>query len=434
MNINRNDIYRDEIDFMISSSYGPGRYDDNYELKGQDYPYAYVRWTENRNIASYLDMITEGKINLDKLTPKVYTIDDAEQAYKQIENDPEGHILTLLSYKTDNQKNNQTAFLIGTAKVSRNDKIRIGLIGAGSFATSTLLPIIHKHSDKFYLKSIQNSSGDKALNAARLFKAEKVVSEPDEIFTDPEVDLVMICTRHNSHAHLVLEALKNGKHVFVEKPLAINRQELDEITQFYKQKESGIKLVLMVGFNRRFSQHAQEIRKKLINRSSPVLLRYRMNAGFVPYDSWVHEDGGRIIGEACHIIDLMLYLTDSEVSDYAVSALNPHGGRFKATDNRSISLTFKDGSVAVIDYFSCGNKEVSKEYLEVHYDNKSIFMDDYKSLKGYGIKVKELKTPLPAKGHEEEWIELYKSLKEGNWPIPLENILHTTKISFLAAE
>jgi predicted dehydrogenase/threonine dehydrogenase-like Zn-dependent dehydrogenase len=434
MHINRDDIYRNEIDFMISSSYGPGRYDDNYELKGQDYPYAYVRWTENRNIASYLDMIKEGKINLDKLAPKVYTIDDAEQAYKQIENDPEGHILTLLSYKTENQENNQTTFFTGTAKVSRNEKIRIGLIGAGSFATSTLLPIIHKHSDKFYLKSIQNSSGDKALNAATLFKAEKVVSKTDEIFTDPEVDLVMICTRHNSHAQLVLEALKNGKHVFVEKPLAINQQELDAILQFFNQKEIERKPVLMVGFNRRFSLHAKEIKINLNNRSSPLFLRYRMNAGYIPYDSWVHEDGGRIIGEACHIIDLMLYLTDSEVSDYAVSALNPNGGRFKAMDNRSISLTFKDGSVAVIDYISCGNKEVSKEYLEVHYDNKSIFMDDYKSLKGYGIKVKELKTQLPAKGHEEEWIELYKSLKEGIWPIPLEKILHTTKISFLAAE
>lgn len=434
MNINRNDIYRDEIDFMISSSYGPGRYDDNYELKGQDYPYAYVRWTENRNIGSYLDMLKDGKINLDKLTPKVYTIDNADQAYKQIEIDPEGHILTLLSYKSENQESNQTTFLTDTVKATRNDKISIGLIGAGSFATSTLLPIIHKHSDKFYLKSIQNSSGDKALNAARLFKAEKVVSEPVEIFTDPGIDLVMICTRHNSHAKLVLEALKNGKHVFVEKPLAINEHELDEIAQFYKEKESRIKPVLMVGFNRRFSHHAQEIREKLRNRSSPLLLRYRMNAGYIPYDSWVHEDGGRIIGEACHIIDLMLFLTDSEVSDYAVSALNPHGGRFKATDNRSISLTFKDGSVAVIDYFSCGNKEVSKEYLEVHYDNKSIFMDDYKSLKGYGIKVKGLITPLPSKGHEEEWIELYKSLKDGKWPIPLENILHTTKISFLAAK
>jgi predicted dehydrogenase/threonine dehydrogenase-like Zn-dependent dehydrogenase len=434
LHINRNDIYRDEIDFMISSSYGPGRYDDNYELKGHDYPYAYVRWTENRNISAYLDMLKDGKINLDKLKPKVYSIDYAEQAYKQIENDPEGHILTLLSYKSEHQENNQLSFITCKKNIVGNHKISIGLIGAGSFATSTLLPIIHKNSDKFYLKSIQNSSGDKALNAARLFKAENVVSEPGQIFTDPEIDLVMICTRHSSHAKLVLEALKNGKHVFVEKPLAINQQELDEIAEFYNQKESGIKPVLLVGYNRRFSQYAQEIKKKLINRSSPVLLRYRMNAGFVPYDSWVHEDGGRIIGEACHIIDLMLYLTNSEVNDYAVSALNTQGGRFKSTDNRSISLTFKDGSVAVIDYFSCGSKEVSKEYLEVHFDNKSIIMDDYKSLKGYGIKVKELKTPLPAKGHEEEWIELYKCLKEGNWPIPIENIIHTTKISFLVAE
>jgi predicted dehydrogenase/threonine dehydrogenase-like Zn-dependent dehydrogenase len=434
MNINRNDIYRDEIDFLISSSYGPGRYDDNYELKGQDYPYAYVRWTENRNIAAYLDLLNEGKINLDVLSPKVYTIDDAEQAYKQIENDPEGHILTLLSFKSEKHQNTQTTFFTSKSKASQNVKISIGLIGAGSFATSTLLPIIHKHSEKFYLKSIHNSSGDKALNAARLFKAEKVVSEPNEIFSDSEIDLVLICTRHNSHAKLVLEALKNGKHVYVEKPLAINQLELDEIEQFYKKNNDVIKPVLMVGFNRRFSRHAQEIKSKLIYRSSPLLMRYRMNAGFVPYDSWAHEDGGRIIGEACHIIDLMLYLTDSEVSDYVVNTLHSDLGRFKATDNRSISLRFKDGSIAVIDYFSCGSMELAKEYLEVHYDNKSILMDDYKSLKGYGIKVKEMKTPLPAKGHEEEWIELYNSLKVGNWPIPLENILHTTKISFLVAE
>lgn len=433
MNINRNDIYRDEIDFMISSSYGPGRYDDNYELKGQDYPYAYVRWTENRNIAAYLDMLTEGKINLEKLAPKIFSINDAEQAYKLIETDPEGHILTLLSFKDSNEAKEQNRYFIGKSKTARNGIINIGLIGAGGFATSTHLPIIHKHSDKFCLKSVYNSSGDKALNAARIFQAEKIVSEPEEVYCDSEVDLVLICTRHNSHAKLVLESLKSGKHVFVEKPLAINTHELAEIEEFYKANDGKYKPILMVGFNRRFSLHAQEIKNKLAHRSSPLLIRYRMNAGFVPYDSWVHEDGGRIIGEACHIIDLMLYLTDSEVTDYAVSALHPHGGRFKARDNRSISLTFKDGSVAVVDYFSCGNKEVSKEYLEVHYDNKSIFLDDYKSLKGYGIKVKELKSPLPAKGHEEEWIELYKSLMEGNWPIPLENILHTTKISFVVA-
>lgn len=434
MNIKRNDIYRDEIDFIISSSYGPGRYDDNYELKGHDYPYAYVRWTENRNIAAYLDMLNQGKINLEKLAPKVFSIDDAAQAYKQIEIDPEGHILTLLSFKDSNEAKAQTEYFIGTPKIARNGLVNIGLIGAGGFATSTLLPIIHKHSDKFYLKSIQNSSGDKALNAARIFNAEKVVTEPEEVYCDAEVDLVLICTRHNSHAKLVLEALKCGKHVFVEKPLAINSHELAEIEEFYKANDGKYKPILMVGFNRRFSLYAQEIKNKLNHRSSPLLIRYRMNAGFVPYDSWVHEDGGRIIGEACHIIDLMLYLTDSEITDYAVSALHPHGGRFKASDNRSITLTFKDGSVAVIDYFSCGSKELSKELLEVHFDSKTIIMDDYKSLRGYGVKVKELKSTLPTKGHEEEWIELFRCLKEGHWPIPAENIFDTTRISFLVAE
>jgi predicted dehydrogenase/threonine dehydrogenase-like Zn-dependent dehydrogenase len=434
MHINRDDIYRDEIDLMISSSYGPGRYDDNYELKGQDYPYAYVRWTENRNIAAYLNLVNEGKINLDPLSPKVYPIDDAEHAYKQIEIDPEGHVLTFLSFESIASYEPRTAFVTSATKASHNGKIRIGLIGAGGFATNTLLPIIHKHTDKFQLISIQNSSGAKALNAAKLFKAEKVVSKPEEIFSDPDINLVMVCTRHNSHAKLVLEGLKNDKHVFVEKPLATKLHELDYIKQFYKEEHGKNKPILMVGFNRRFSQYAGEIKSKLANRSSPILLRYRMNAGYVPYDSWIHEDGGRIIGEACHIIDLMLYLTDSEVTDYAVSSFNPNKGRFKASDNRSISLTFKDGSVAVIDYFSCGSKEASKEYLEVHFDNKTIFMDDYKLIKGYGVKVKELKSALPAKGHEEEWIALHNSLMTGSWPIPLESLIHTTRISILAAE
>jgi predicted dehydrogenase/threonine dehydrogenase-like Zn-dependent dehydrogenase len=434
MNINRNDIYRDEIDFMISSSYGPGRYDDNYELKGHDYPYAYVRWTENRNIAAYLELVKEGKINLEKLSPKVYKVDEAEEAYKQVETNPEGHILTMLAFEESIDQEEKQPIIVNPPKAVGNEKIRIGLIGAGGFATGTLLPIINKHNDKFYLKAVHDSSGDKALNAARLFKGEKVVNSPDEVINDPDVDLVMICTRHNSHAKLVLDGLQNNKHVFVEKPLATTLEELKDIEGFYRSHDGKDKPVLMVGFNRRFSQYASEIKAALSKRTSPALLRYRMNAGFVPYDAWIHDDGGRIVGEACHIIDLMLFLTGSEVTDYAVSSLNPNGGKFKATDNRSISLTFKDGSVAVIDYFSCGSKELSKEYLEVHFDNKTIIKDDYRLLKSYGVKVKELKSALPAKGHEEEWIALHKSLKAGTWPIPLKNLFHTTRISILAAE
>jgi len=433
MNINRNDIYRDEIDFMISSSYGPGRYDDNYELKGQDYPYAYVRWTENRNIASYLDMIREGKINLDKLTPKVYTIDDAEQAYKQIENDPEGHILTLLSYKTDNQENNQTTFLTGIAKVSRNDKISIGLIGAGSFATGTLLPIIDKHSDKFHLKSIQNSSGDKALNAARLFKAEKVVSEPDEIFTDPEIDLVMICTRPVSHAKLVINALKNNKNVFVEKPLCIRMDELNEIEDFYRNNPNGP--MLLVGFNRRFSPFISQIKLKLKQRSSPMILHYRMNAGFIDYGNISHLDGGgRIIEESCHLIDLMLHLTEAEIESFYATKIKSISGKFKPTDNVSITLKFHDGSVGVINYFSLGSKDLPKEFLEIHFDNKSITLDNYQVLNAFGLKYSGYKTVSPEKGHEAELLTYWNSLKTGTWPMSLRDLINVTRITILISD
>jgi predicted dehydrogenase len=344
-------------------------------------------------------------------------------------------ISTILKYDSKTNKENiNNPIIISTPKKLKGERIVIGLIGSGSFATNTLLPIIYENSDKFHLKTIVNSTGDKALNVASQFKAEMASSNPDDIFNDKEIDLIMICTRHNNHAELVLRGLESNKQVFVEKPLAVTLNELNDIENFFKTVKTNEQLVLMVGFNRRFSKYAGEIKRALNNRTSPVLLHYRMNAGFVPYDSWIHEDGGRIVGEACHLIDLMLFLTDSEVIDYAVNNFNPNGGRFKSTDNRSISLKFKDGSVAVIDYFSCGSKQLSKEYLEVHFDNKTIIMDDYKSLKGYGIKVKHIEASISQKGHKEEWLALHDALKKGQWPIPLESLIQTTRLSILASE
>jgi len=434
MNINRGDIYKDEIDLMISSSYGPGRYDNSYELDGNDYPYAYVRWTENRNIAEYLNLIKEGKINLEKLNPNKYSIDDASQAYHNIENNPENHILTFLEYDESDISFVQKPITINPPLKHKRDKVSIGLIGAGSFASGTLLPIIYENNDKFYLKTVVNSTGDKAVNVSNQFKAEIASSNPEDVFSDPDIDLVMICTRHNNHAELVLKGLQSNKHVYVEKPLAITMDEIQSIEDFYKLSNSKETPILMVGFNRRFSIYAEEIKKKLDNKSSPAILHYRMNAGYVPYDAWVHDDGGRIIGEGCHIVDLMTYLTGSEVIEYAVSSINSHSGKFKATDNRSITLSFADGSIAVIDYFSCGSKLLPKEYLEVHFDNKSIIMDDYKSLKGFDIKVKIMENSISRKGHKEEWLALHRGLKNGEWPIPLESMLQTSRLSILLAE
>lgn len=431
MNIDRNDIYRNEIDFLVSSSYGPGRYDDNYELKGQDYPYSYVRWTENRNMQAYLEMLKDDKVLINKIIPKFYGINEVELAYKNIEEKPEDHILTILSYDNESQEDIETIITSNSLLVDKS-KINIGLIGSGSFATGTLLPIINKHSDKFYIKSIFNNSGDKALNTANLFSANEVVSSENQIFEDKDIDLVMICTRHNSHTNFVLQALKMGKHVYVEKPLSISLDELAKIENFYKGDDKN-KPILFVGFNRRFSKYALEIKKLLSNRTSPLFMRYRMNAGFIPYDSWAHEDGGRIIGEACHIIDLMNYFTNSKVKDYSVNSINPNNGRFKSVDNRSISLSYEDGSIGNIDYFSCGNSDMPKEYMELHYDNKSLIINDFKELISYGVKANSFKSNLSQKGHEDEWVAIYKALRSGNWTISLEDLVHTTKVTIITA-
>ncbi|MFA6127033.1 MAG: bi-domain-containing oxidoreductase [Bacteroidales bacterium] len=429
MHIKREDMFKDEIDFLISTSYGPGRYDSTYELDGHDYPYSYVRWTENRNMAEFLNLINTNIIRLDILKPVIYNVDEVAVAYNKIEENPENHILIFLKYEDFDETRSNKAIVVNVPKRIKKEKICIGLIGAGSFATSTLLPIILDNSDKFQLKTIVNSTGDKAINVARQFKAEKASSNPDDVFNDPDINLVMICTRHNNHAELVLKSLQQNKHVFVEKPLATTMEELENIEKFYSNSTTHEHPILMVGFNRRYCQYAIEIKHMLANRISPVLLRYRMNPGYIPYDNWVHEDGGRIVGEACHIIDLMLFLTESDVTDFAVSSFNSNGGKFKSTDNRSINLTFKDGSIAAIDYFACGSKFLSKEYLEVHFDNKSIILDDYRSLKGYGIKVNNLESSISKKGHNEEWQTLYQALKNGQWPISLESLLQTTRLS-----
>ncbi len=433
MTIDRNDMYRDEIDFIISTSYGPGRYDSEYENRGIDYPYAYVRWTENRNIYSFLELVRDGKINIEKITPIIYPVEKAAEAYSGIQNDPSKHVITLLQYSSENSDRKPCISYAPPQKV--DDKIiTIGLIGAGSFATATLLPVITSLSDKYKVKTIVNRSGSKALNAAKRFNVEKISSNIDDVINDPEINLVLICTRHNNHAELVMKSLKAGKHVYVEKPLAININQLEEIEKYYQKVNKEQTPCLMVGYNRRFSACAKEIKRHLSNRTAPAFIRYRMNAGFVPADIWVHADGGRIIGEGCHIIDLVKYLISSEVVRCNYSSFNPKSGMYLSEDNRFITLDFEDGSVAQIEYFSCGSKDLPKEYMEVHWENKSIIMNDYKLLSGYSVKVKNCKSKVSEKGHKEEWISLYDSLIKGEAPISLDSLFDTTRLSIVASE
>ncbi|MBC8312928.1 MAG: bi-domain-containing oxidoreductase [Candidatus Cloacimonetes bacterium] len=439
MEIARKDIYPKELDFLISTSYGPGRYDKNYEEKGVDYPYSYVRWTENRNMQEYLNLIQDKKINLEKIVDEIYPIEQAEKAFESFSKDIRP-LLVLLQYASPKIDNSE-CFKIPTSKVVIKTKknigksiINIGLIGCGNFAQNIHLPNIKKLSNKFNIYAIMDKMGSKGKSVAKEYNANYVTSDFDDIINDKNIDLVMITTRHDSHGQYILAALKADKNVFVEKPLCTTKKELNEIEKFYKNTEDYP--LLMVGFNRRFSKYSKEIKNCTKKRINPLFIHYRMNAGYIPLDSWVHENGGRIIGEACHIIDLMTFFTESKIKSISYENLSPKTNYFSSTDNKSIILKYSDGSIATIEYFACGNKKFPKEYMEIHYDEKTITMNDYRSLKSYGINLKNIGTKKSDKGHIEELERLYDSIIGNNseWPIDFWDIVQTTEITLLISD
>lgn len=438
--VRREDLYKKEIDFLISTSYGPGRYDEMYEQKGLDYPYAYVRWTENRNMTEYLRLLATGTVDIDSMIEGVYPIADVADAF-EILKQPSRPLLVLLDYGEPAAGTVIPDYKPGIFEVRKVDavdgkkRIRVGIIGAGNFATGVHLPNLQKLSDKYEIKAICSRTGHKAKAIAEQFGAIYATTDYKEILSDPEIDLTMICTRHNLHGGMVLESLQAGKHTFVEKPLCTTQAELDAITNFFnpKLKTQNPKLpILMVGFNRRFSKYAREIKKHVEKRINPLFIHYRMNAGYIPMDSWVHEDGGRIIGEACHIIDLFLYLIDAPVKAVSSASLQPKTESISATDNKSIILEYEDGSVATLEYFAVGSNKIPKEYMEVYFDEKSIIVDDYKSIRGYGVETADIKTKRQDKGQLEELEALRECLvgKPRDWPIAIGDMIDTTRITF----
>ncbi len=436
MEINRGDIYAKELDFMISTSYGPGRYDSSYEEKGCDYPYAYVRWTENRNMTEYLRLVSTGDIKLDKLINGVYPIEQVTEAYESLKANAKP-LMVLLDYgeaelgRIHDYLTQEKKVILNHTTNANKSIINVALIGSGGFATGMHMPNIEKLSTKYKLHAVMSKTGHKAKAVAKQYGATYATTNYEDILGDKEVDLVLIATRHDSHASLALQALKAGKHVFVEKPLATHQEELELIKAFY-QSDVPNKPVLFTGFNRRFSKYTTEITKHTLKRNNPLFIYYRMNAGFIALDHWVHEDGGRIVGEGCHIIDLMSAIVGEKIISICTESLTPKNEKFSSTDNKSIILKYQDGSVATIHYFATGSKELSKEYMEVHFDNKSIIMDDYKSLKGYGIKVNEITTNISEKGQFEELEALYETLsgKTKKWPIEFWDMTQTTEVSF----
>ena len=439
MEIKRGDMYPKELDFLISTSYGPGRYDSEYEHKGMTYPYGYVRWTETRNMQEYLRLVGSDSIKLDKIIDMTFSVAEITKAFEALNAQENKPLMVLLDYgQPELEKLGE--YLLHDRKIHINhrpinkDLINIALVGVGKFAVSTRIPSIKKLSDSYRIHAIVNQHGYAGKTVAQDVGASYVTTNFRDVLEDDAVDLVLICTRHDSHGKLVVDALKARKHVFVEKPLATSLEDLDKIKDIYS---AGLedKPLLVVGFNRRFSPGAAEIKRHTKNRINPLFIQYRMNAGYIPSDHWVHENKGRIVGEACHIIDLMTFFTESKIESLSHEQLRPQNNRYSSSDNISFILKYEDGSVAAVQYFAVGNRTFSKEYMEVHFDDKTIVLDDYQSLRGYGVKINEITTATDQKGHLEQMVSVLDNLKGKNseWPIQFWDMIQTTAVTLSLA-
>jgi len=439
LNLNRADFYQKELDFFISSSYGPGRYDRNYEEKGLDYPVAFVRWTENRNLAEYLRLLSEGKVLVKPLISDIYPVDKATEAYEALKKEDSKPLMVLLSYPQPKEAVQPVRAVANPyAQAAGTGVIRIALVGAGDFAKGMHLPNLQALSKYYHLQAVMSRTGHNAAATARQFGANYSTTDFRKILEDPEVDAVLIATRHNTHASMALEALKAGKHVLVEKPLALNRQELRQIEEFYSSlPDGGPSPILLTGFNRRFSKYARRINELVKGRSNPMILNYRMNAGYIPLDHWVHteEGGGRNIGEACHIYDLFTYLVDGKAVNVNVQYISPRTGYYSRRDNFVATISFKDGSVATLTYTALGSKEYPKEQLEVFVDGKVLVLEDYKKLSVFGANINGLESKVIDKGQKDELEAFAIAIRDGGkWPIPLWQQLQATEISFQVEE
>jgi predicted dehydrogenase/threonine dehydrogenase-like Zn-dependent dehydrogenase len=426
LDISRADFYEKELTFQVSCSYGPGRYDEAYEQKGQDYPLPFVRWTEKRNFEAILQAIASKAIQVEPLITERVNLSEYKNIYESISDS--NSIASLLIYPNKDDSI-QRSILVNNNKIEKGKGV-IGIIGAGNFTSGTILPCLKKTDAQ--LKYITSSTGLSGTILAKKYNIAQSTTDYQTILHDSEVDLVMITTRHNTHAKFVIESIKSGKHVFVEKPLALSKLELDEILTAYHTTDKTI----TVGFNRRFAPLAVKMKKVLGQSGLPMNIVATMNAGFIPMNHWVHDmgiGGGRIIGEACHFIDLCSYLTNSKVTEVCMNALgsSPH----ENTDNASILLKYENGSNAVINYFSNGNKSYPKERIEIFQQEKILVMENWRKLKGYGFKNFSSTSSSQDKGHQHQFNQLIKSLQTGGTPIiPFDEIVNTTKASFAAIE
>ena len=434
LELSRADFYEKELSFQVSCSYGPGRYDPRYEEEGVDYPLPYVRWTEQRNFEAFLHLLEEKQINLKPLITHRFKLKEALKAYQTV-GDKEG-IGILIEYPETNATLSSTELARSVTLVKATRKavssVSCSVIGAGNFTRQVLLPALAKTGT--HLQHIISSGGVSSADLGRKFGFAQAGTDAGPLFNDPSTNLIAITTRHNTHAALVREALKSEKAVFVEKPLCLNREELDAIQEDYQSAKNPF---LMVGFNRRFAPLTQTLHDLLKSRSDPKSFIYTVNAGYIPPDHWTQHPeigGGRLLGEACHFIDLIRFLAASPIENATVQyAQTPGAG---SMDTFSIQLTLANGSLGTVHYFANGCKNFPKERLDVFCGGSVLQLDNFRTLQGYGWQgFSKQKSSGQDKGHEMEMQSIITSLTEGQpAPIPFSEIIEVTDVSLALAE
>ncbi len=447
LHIPRKIYYEKELTFMNSRSYGPGRYDSSYEEKGQDYPVGYVRWTENRNMEAFVDLLAFERLNIQPLITHRFPIEQAPQAYELITGKAKEPFLgVLLTYgEADAQDNDRIKATVTSpnlpSKPSRDrtpERVRLGVLGAGNFASAVMLPALQKNP-LIDLVGVVSGTGMSAQHLAHKFHFQYADSSENRVLQDSDINTVAILTRHHLHAPQILAALAAKKHVFCEKPLALNVDELEKVL-IVLQEMAGEKFppMLMVGFNRRFAPLSVRLEAFLQQRMEPLVVHYRVNAGFIPLSHWLHDPeqgGGRIIGEGCHFIDFLTFLV-GQVPICVTGFALPDGGVYHE-DNAVFTFSYPDGSIGTVSYLANGDKAFPKERVEVFTGGRVAVLDDFRKLELLeNGRRKTLSSRLRQdKGHKAEWEAFAKAITTGGPPpIPYSQLEGVARATFAAVE
>jgi len=437
LNIRRDDFYEKEISFQVSSSYGPGRYDLQYEEEGFDYPLAYVRWTSKRNIESVLDLMSSGAIDVKPLISHEYSIEEAEKAYDVI--DDSSSLGVLINYcNSSEEKVNQITFPTENISDDLGTKSKVGFLGMGNYASRILLPAFAKAGSE--ISTISSSTGLNSFLLSKKYAIGSISTSNESVLDDDDINTVVISTRHDQHALQVIDSLKAGKNVFVEKPLCLNIKDLNLIEETYKNvnDSDSSKARLMIGFNRRFSPFVVKM-KELIERSTSSLsIHINVNAGHIPDSHWTQNlrvGGGRLIGEACHFIDLASFLSGNEIIDYSIKSLKVNS-KSKLSDSFIISFSYQNGSYGSIHYSANGGNSFPKERIEVHSGKSTLQMNNYRSLIGYNWPgFRKRRALFQDKGQNECVRQFVHSINSGKeTPIKSQEIFRHSKLAILMSE